>query len=206
MKDFFKKILGSGVIILVVIGVLYIIFLRECKTMKCPLKGQVLVDQKTWDDINSLANKPPIIKRDTIIIKGDVVYLKPLLPKPVPETKDSTINHYNDSLVNKEINVHYNSIIKGKLLDRSWTYVPLVKEIIVEKTIYVPKIIDNPVPVSRNVVYISGLAGGNFSTFLFGGELQLITKKNTVIGGVYQRWGNNNIYEFKIGIPIKFTK
>lgn len=202
-----KKIVSSGVIILVVIGVLYIIFLRECKTTICPPKGQVLVNQATWDSIKSLVNKPPVIKHDTLWIKGDVVHVpqKPL-PTPKPEPRDSSINNYKDSVVNKEINTHYDFKVKGKLLWREWHYIPIIEKITDSITIYAPKIVDNPIPVSRNVVYISGMTGGNFNTFLFGGELQLITKKGTVIGGNYQRWGKSNIYEAKLGIPIRLKR
>jgi hypothetical protein len=201
MKNFITS--GLGVLVLILLG--YIFISRQCsKSTNCPPKGYVLVSQATWDSIQTLANKPPAIKRDTVYIKGKIIYVNSPLPIAKPKTEDSTINSYSDSIVNKQINVHYNFDIKGKLLCREWSYIPITTQITIEKTIYVPKIVNNPVPTSKAGLFISALVGGNKETFLFGGNLDLITKKNTMIGVVYQRWGNDNLYSVKLGIPIKF--
>jgi hypothetical protein len=205
MKETIKKILSNGAIVLLIIAGLYIIFLRECKKTTCPPKDQVLVSKILWDSISSLANHPPEIVIDTCYLQGKIVYInnKPL-PKPIPDKKDSTINNYSDSLVNKEINAHIDFKLKGELLGLKWHYIPITTEIIKNTTVFVPKIVDRPVPVSRGGLYISGIGGGNQNSFLFGGGLDYITKKNTEIGYLYQRYGNDNFHSIKLGVKIKF--
>jgi hypothetical protein len=126
MKDLWK----SGVLILLIIAVLYIIFLRECKKpLPCPAKDEVLIKKADWQSMIDAANKPA--KRDTIWIKGDVIYVPttPDDPLPQPELKDST-NVYADSLVKKDVHVYYNFEVKGTLLSREWSYRPIIERII----------------------------------------------------------------------------
>lgn len=199
-----KNLVTSGILILVIIGVLYLIFLRECKkTEPCPPDGKVLIDQSIWDSILIIANMPPVTVIDTFYLKGDTVYIISPLPVPVPDPEDSTINNYADSLVNDKINVWYDFRLRGTLLDRQWKYIPITTQIVKETTNYVPKIVDNPIPVSQRGLYLSGLIGGNEQSFLFGGSLDLITKKDNLYGLQYQRLGNDNFYSFRLGAKIR---
>ena len=205
MKDLWK----SGILVLLVIGVLYIIFLRECKhPLPCPPKGQVLIPQPTWDSIQALANKPPKVTHDTLRIKGDIVYVPAPLPKPVPEEGDTLINDYADSLIKKDINVWYEFKVRGILLSRDWRYRPIQTIVRIDSTVYVPHIVNVPVITiqAKNGLYIYGTAGGNDKSFLFGGGADFITKKETEIGGVYQRFGNENFYSVKLGVKLHFGK
>lgn len=204
MKDLWK----SGVLILLIIGVLYIIFLRECKSPPaCPPKGQVLVAQSTWDSIKALANKPPIIKRDTIRIKGDIVYVPSSpLPQPKPEPKDSTINTYSDSLIRNNINVWYSFKVKGVLLERTWVYLPVTTLVNESITHFIPYIIDRPIRVPVNGLFVYGMVGGNMNSFLPGAGADFITKKGTEFGYLYQRYGTENFHNFKLGIKIQLKK
>ena len=202
MKDLWK----SGVLILLIIGVLYIFYLRECKhPLPCPPEGHVLLSQQVWDSIKAVADKPPEVHIDTIYLKGDIVYI-PSNPLPIPEHNplDTTINNYSDSLVNKEINVWVDYEVKGLLLERTWKYVPITTQISIDSIIYkpYPVEIEKLVKTDQNGFYLSGLAGGNKSSFLFGGGLDLITKKETMIGYQYQRFGDENFHSVKLGIKI----
>jgi hypothetical protein len=200
-----KNFINSGLGILVLILLVYILFLRQCgnKIGECPPKNQVLVNKQTWDSIQALANKPP--KVNTVIIKGKTIYIHQQIPIAKPDPKDSTINDYDTTLVKKDtIDTRIKLKVKGTILKWEWLYTPITKTITIEK--YVPKIVDNPVPIPKNGFYISALIGGNKETFLFGGNLDLITKKNTVVGVIYQRWGKSNIYEFKLGTKISFKR
>ena len=206
MKDLWK----SGVLILLIIGVLYIIFLRECEhPLPCPPKGQVLVPQSTWDSIKALANKPPIVRIDTIKVKGDVIYV-PVTPLPPakPEPKDSTINNYADSLVNDSIDVHYDFKVQGTLISRAWRFSPIIYRIRRDSIIYVPNIIKEPYPVEKaaNGLFIYGIGGGNKGSFLVGGGLDFITYKETEVGYMYQRFGNESFHSIKIGSKIRFKR
>lgn len=201
-----KSLWKNGIVIILLVGGLYVIFLRECNKTNCPANDQVLVSKSVWDSILVLADKPPIIKIDTVYKKGTLVYVDKPLPIPIVDKNDSTINHYSDSLVNKEIDVRVDFKTQGKLLDLKWRYSPIITEIVKNTTVFVPKIVDRPVPVSKGGLYVSGILGGNANSFLPGAGLDWITKKGTVIGGIYQRYGKENIYSFKLGIPIRLKK
>jgi len=201
MKEFWK----SGIIMLLIVGALYIIFLRECKKEPiCPAKDEIIIKKSVWDSVQTLANKSPIITVDTFKIKGKTVYVDNTpIPKSVINKKDST-KEYSDSLTNKEIDVKIHLKIKGQLLDRVWTYRPMFTKIVKETTIFVPKIIDNPVAIPKYGLFGYVTAGGNGNSFLFGGGLDFITKKNTEIGYQYQRLGSVSFHSLKLGVQIKF--
>jgi len=191
--------------LLLIVSILYVLYLRECKrTPICPPDGKVLIEQSVWDSINALANKPA--KHDTIWIKGNTIYIPTTpsnpLPQSKPELNDST-NSYSDSLVKKDINVHYNFKVKGTLLDRTWIYNPIIENII-DSIPYPVYIKGDPyeVKISQRGLYIYGIAGGNDKSFLFGGGLDFITKKNTELGYLYQRYGNINIHSVKLGVKL----
>jgi hypothetical protein len=191
----------QALIILLIISGLYIIFLRECKSKKSIPLDEIIIKKEIWDSISGIADKPPIIKIDTIYLKGATVYITKLLPKFI-SNKDITINTYKDSLINPEISVWLNDKVKGVLIDRKWEYKPIVKQITVEKTVFVPQIVDNFVSIPKNGIFVYGIMGGNKNMFLPGAGLDFITKKNTVIGGVYQRYENDNIFSVKLGIKL----
>jgi hypothetical protein len=207
MKDLWK----GGVLILLIIGVLYIIFLRECKhPLPCPPKGQVIIDQSTWDSILALANKPSEVTIDTFWLEKPIVIpdIQPPIPSPQINPADTTIKIYADSLVNKEVSVHYDFKVRGVLLIRKWSYRPITVEIRKDSIVYVPNIVpvDKPVPVKQNGLYGNVVFGGNKDAFLFGGGLDFLTKKDTEIGYMYQRFGDQNFHSIKLGGKIKFRK
>ena len=202
-----KEIWKNGVVILLIIAGIYIIFLRECKRpAPCPAEDEVLVKKDIWKDMIALADKPAVTHIDTFYIKGETVYVDKLIPVPVVDPADTTINIYNDSLLRKDIDVQYTMKVRGELLNRKWSYNPIVTEILRVDSIYVPKIVEMPVEVPKNGLYLSGLAGGNKSAFLFGGGLDLITKKETMIGYQFQRFGNDNFHSIRFGAKIKIGK
>ena len=202
MKDLWK----SGVLILLIIGVLYIIFLRECKRpLPCPAQDEVIIKKSTWDSIIALANKPAEVRIDTQWIQGPTVYLpSEPIPPPVVDPQDTTIYHYSDSLVKDDVDVHILYTIRGLLLSRSWAYTPIIREISRDSIIYVPHIVEveKPVTVAKNSLYANIVFGGNENAFLFGGGVDFITKKDTEIGYQYQRYGNNNFHSIKLGAKL----
>lgn len=198
MKDIWK----NGVIVLLIIAVLYIIFLRECKKPEpCPAKDEIIIKKSDWQSMIDAANKPA--KHDTVWLKGDIVYVPttPDNPLPQPQPKDST-NTYADSLINKEIDVHYDFEVKGTLLNRSWSYKPIVERITDSIPYPVPVEILKTVKVPQNGLFGYISAGGNADSFLFGGGIDYITKRNTVLGYQYQRFGTDNFHSVKIGIKL----
>lgn len=200
-----KELWKSGVLILLIIGVLYIIFLRECKRpLPCPTQDEVIIKKSTWDSILALANKPAEVRIDTQYIKGEVIYISVPVPTPTPDPIDSTINHYSDSLVKDDIDVHISLKIKGKLLDRTWQYSPIQTVVNRDSIIYIPKVIleYKEVETPVNGFYGNVVFGGNENAFLFGGGIDFITKKDTEIGYQYQRYGNNNFHSIKLGARL----
>jgi hypothetical protein len=197
-----KQLLNNGLIILLIIAGGYILFLRECKTTKPIVPDEIIIKKAVWDSIQGIANKPPIIRADTAQTTGSKTYAQARpLPKPIAN-KNTTINTYKDSLINPEINVWLNDKVKGVLLDRKWEYKPIVKQITIEKIVFVPQIVDNFVSIPKNGIFVYGVMGGNKNMFFPGAGLDFITKKNTIIGGVYQRYGNDNIFSIKLGIKL----
>lgn len=197
MKDLWK----SGILILLIIGVLYIIFLRECKHTPSPATDEITIKKKVWDSIQFLAHKPPVVRIDTFYKEAPIVYVqgKPVL---IPVVNNDSTKQYKASIINKEINVGVDLKVKGELLDLQWQYKPIVKEIRIDSLIYVPHIVNNPVPIQKTGIFISVNMGGNVNSFLFGGGIDFITKKNTELGYIYQRYGSQNFHSFKIGIKL----
>jgi hypothetical protein len=200
-----KDLLKNGALVILVVAVLYLIFLKECKRPPaCPPSGFVLIDLAAWDSIKSLANKPPEIKIKKEYIKGETVYIDRPILVPVVDPQDSTINHYSDSIVNKEINVWHDFSLRGELLTSGWRYNPIKTEITLTKTVYVPQIVEKKVPVPKDGVFLSGSFGGRTGmSFLYGGSLDLITKKGGIYGLQYQRMGGENFYSFRLGAKIQ---
>ena len=207
MKELFK----NGVIVLLIIAVLYVIFLRECKSPPpCPAEDEMLITKSTWDSILAVANKPPEIRIDTQWISKPTV-----TPNPQPDIPEPTIDElwpeagipvydYADTLKNKEIDVWVNYKIRGELVAREWHYNPVTTIVNIDSIIYepYPVEIEKLVPKAKNGLYGYGLTGGNKSTFIFGGGLDFITKKETMIGYQYQRFGNENFHLVKLGFRI----
>lgn len=151
------------------------------------------------------ANKPPTIHIDTIT--GPTVYVSTgdnnPPPDPEPDPIDTTATNYSDSLVKKDIHVHYDFKVRGILLDRSWSYNPIkIHEI--DSIPYPVYVKGDPyeVLVVKNALYVYGIVGGNSKTFIPGIGADFITKKNTEFGYLYQRYGNENFHSVKVGIKL----
>lgn len=201
MKDLFK----SGVIVLLVIGVLYIIFLRECKRPDpCPPEGMMLIKISEWDSIKAVAQMKPIVKIDTVWLKGDIIYVDNPLPPAEPDPKDTTVNHYSDSLVKKDVDVHIKYSIRGELISRQWSYRPVTQTITIDSIIYkpYPVEVEKLVYVPRGGLYGHAAFGGNADAFIFGGGLDVITKNDTQFGYLYQRFGKEDFHSIKIGARL----
>ena len=201
-----KNFLSNGALILLAIAVLYIIFLRECKSPKpCPAKDEIIVKKVDWQSMIDAANKPATIHIDTVYIKGDIIYV-PGIPTSGLTDNDPAIPIYNysDSLIQKDIDVRYHFITEGKLLSKEWEYKPIQTVIHRIDSIPYPVPIDRPyeVLVSQRGLYAYGAVGGNANSFIFGGGLDYITKKNTELGYIYQRFGSDGFHSFKLGIKL----
>ena len=202
-----KSLWQNGVIVLLIIGVLYIIFLRECKhPTPCPEnEDEMIIKKADWVSMIAAADKP--VKHDTIWRTGPTIYVPTgnnnPPPDPQPDPVDTTINNYSDSLIKKDVNVHYNFKVKGILLDRAWAYNPIVERIIdsIPYPVYV-KGEPYEVKIPQNGFYGYVIAGGNMNAFIPGVGVDFITKKSTVLGYQYQRIGSEGYHSFKLGISL----
>jgi hypothetical protein len=93
--------------------------------------------------------------------------------------------------------------VQGKVQKWNKRYEPIIHTITNQTTITNTVPVDRPVLITDNGLYISGMAGGNKDAFLFGGNIDLITKKDFMYGAGYQRFGNENFYLVRFGAKIK---
>jgi len=217
MKDFWK----SGIIALLIIGVLYVLYLRECKHEACPPEGYKLLKQVEWDSILALANKPPEVRVDTFWRERPVIKPnpQPSLPKPNPigdsdissiiSDSNEGINVYYDSLIKRDINVWADYIIQGTLLDRVWRYKPISEVIRKDSIVYVPKIVEveKVSETTRNEVFLYGIAGVSFkNNLMIGIGADYVTKKDLMVGYQYQSTGLQRFHSIKLGTRIWRSK
>ena len=197
-----KKILGNGVLILIVVAVGYIIYLKECdRTPDCPPEGSVLVTQIFLDSLTDVANEPPDTFRTIVYLPAETIYL-PGKPIPIPEPVNGDTVAYSDSIVNDSINVWVDIMVEGLMLSWDWKYNPITREIetIIEKKVPVP--MPYEVPIYKKELYLSGVIGGHMTAFSLGMDLDYINKKRNVYGLQYRRIGNEDFYYFKLGTKI----
>lgn len=201
MKDLFK----NGFLIVLAIGLLYMIFLRECKSTKCPPSGSVLVTEVFLDSLRSIADRPPvIIIKDTIIYRDTIIYLNKPIPSHKPDSVLPNFNVYVDSLYNDSIRVWTEMTIDGTLEMLNQWYQPIFRIREITKEIPKPYPVPYEVPVSKYGIYLSGILGGNANSFAAGAGLDIINKKDNLYGIQYQRIGNQNFYAIRVGFKIKF--
>lgn len=200
-----KKPWSTGLVIVGVVAILYIIYLRECQKPNIGVpEGYITISEQTWDSLLSIAQDPG----DTIII--DTVYLpgKPVLvrldPLPKPDSTGKDTLTYRDSIYNDEINVWVEITLEGMLLSWDWRYNPITKKVetIIEKPYPVP--FDVEIPVYKREFFISGVIGGHTEAFAYGLDLDYINLKRNVYGLQYRRIGNENFVFFKMGTSLKF--
>lgn len=209
MKNFFNSFLVVVFIFLFGWGLLKII---ECGTKDPSKIEMVSIPKVTWDSIQILAKKPPVIHIDTFKIPGKIVYVpihKPT-PKPLPVI-DSTAGQvvmYSDSLVNDSINVWADIFMKDCIIEGiNWSYKPLITQINVEKKKYVPQIVEKPYEAKQRHLYGYGLGGLSGNLGMYGFGLDYFTKKNMQIGIGFDEIllpdnSTKNVFTFKIGFRI----
>jgi hypothetical protein len=196
-----KALLKDGLLIILTIGLLYFIFLMECKREQCPPDGSLLVSQSFIDSLRTIAEKPPlVIIKDSIVYRDTIIYIIKEPPTPI-DTIDE-IKIYRDSIYNDSIRVWTEMHIDGILKEFNQWYKPIIHYRI--KTVEIPKPYPVPydVPVNKNGLYVSSIIGGG-NKFMIGASIDYLNKKDVSYGMQYQRYGNDNIYGIRIGIKIK---
>jgi hypothetical protein len=206
MVEWLKKIPSNGLLVLLLVGSFYIIFLRECRRVAdpCPGEGKLIVSRAAWDSLLAVADRDPVVRVDTVWLKGDVIEVIKEVPVGGVDIADTSVTVYADSLVNDSIDVGIRMGVRGELLWWKWRYRPVTQVIHIDSTIYVGVPVEVPVEtvVNRRGLYGYGIAGGAEDAFLWGGGVDFITRNDTEIGYMYQRFGDRGFHSVKVGVKL----
>lgn len=162
------------------------------------------IKRSVWDSIQMIANKPPVITIDTFYKETKVpVYITK--PVPVPVKENDSILTYNDSIVNKDINIHMKYKVKGELVSNDYLYYPVYKEIVKEIEKFVPQIVHDPpakydtrtFKPSFYLGYLRGRENGHSVGF------DCIVKDSYIVGWSANFYGQVSFVQFKAGIIFK---
>jgi len=166
------------------------------------------------DSIENLPMEPVVTKTDTVYVEVPVeVYISS--PEPSTDIDDTTITHYNDSLVvEKEVSVWVDIMVKGVVdtMIIEWNYKPVIRtiETITEKPVYQPVITTVEIPKYITGHYVSGTVSINarkfsdksLDLFTFGIDYDIV-RRNRIYGLQYRRYSTYNAYGIKIGINLR---
>lgn len=174
-------------------------------------EGKVIANKTAIDSLNAFIIFADSVKSldlspDTISIR-DTIYIDSVrYVTTTPEISDSVI--FDSIIVDQEINAWVKIMIEGHVEDISieWRYKPIVHTIstTIEKPIYTPVI----TTINKDVIkystghYLSAAMGGNAKMFTFGVDYDIV-KKDYIYGLQYRRYGDQNVYGFKIGMNLR---
>lgn len=187
-----------------------------CYKFKPLPEGKVIANQSSIDSLNAFILFADSINKldltpDTVYVH-DTIYLGEstsvtTTPELIPV--DTITFIVEDSMVvDKEINAWVRIMIEGHVEDIKieWTYKPLIRTLktVIEKPVFKPVIItvDKEVLKYSTGHYLSAAMGGNAKMFTFGVDYDLV-KKDYIYGLQYRRYGEDNVYGFKVGINLR---
>jgi hypothetical protein len=173
----------------IAIIVLLIVGFQWCKNSKTTNQDseKVTISKTELTNLLKQASDVKIVTHDTIIFKDKIVIRDHNIPIPVL-AKDST-RIYTDHIKNSDIDITLTDSIHGTLLNRSFTYIPIVKIEKIEITKTIPQIIsvEPPTPIPKSKLQLAMLiTTQQFKTNLLGAEIGFINKNNLGIHYQYQ--------------------
>ncbi|NLG02265.1 MAG: hypothetical protein GX567_00285 [Clostridia bacterium] len=199
-----KDVLTKSFLIVLAIGLFYLIFLRECKQTDCPPKDYQLVSNEFMDSLIAVANKPPvIIVKDSIVYRDTIIYIIKKVPDPIIVTPETNV--YRDSIYNDSIRVWTELHVDGTVQWWDQWYQPIIHYRTITEKVNVPYPVIEKVPYCGNALYLSGLAGAMGKDFAIGIGADFVTN-NRLYGIQYNRIGDANVIQGKLGLKIKFKK
>jgi len=199
-----KDLLTKSFLIILGIGLFYLIFLRECKRDVCPPKGFELIADSYLDSLRKEANKPPvIIIKDSIVYRDTIIYIIKEVPKPIIVTPETNV--YRDSIYNDSIRVWTELHVNGEVEWWDQWYQPIIHYRTITEKVNVPYPVIEKIPYCKNALYVSGLAGAMGKDFAIGIGADFVTN-NRLYGIQYNRIGDANVIQGKLGLKIKFKK
>lgn len=190
-----------GAVILVGLTIAMVV-LQRCES-ECPPEGQILVEAKVWEQMQSVVERPPQVTIDTVIIR-DTVVRTIIRSNPTPIYIDSTgAKVYEDSveMIDDGIDAWVKIRTRGVMEELVWGYRPVYKTI--EKEV----VIDRPVPIKQMVdrpqrgLFFTGGVGGGPSTAGFSMGLQW-QQRNGLTYGMEMIQFDQRYYMVKIGYKI----
>lgn len=183
-----KDLLKNGWLIVLVLLVLYLLVLRECKPRieTREVTKEIVIRDTTYITIAKpirveVPVPDPVYIRDTVVIQ-----------KPVKVDEDLLM--YATSTVNDSIRV-WDSVYVYGTIDRWWrVYEPVIFTREVEKLQTQVK--------NKSHLYLSGQVGGNMDMFVPGASLDFVTKKGNLYGVQGQYINNSFVPSFRMGFRI----
>ncbi len=185
----------------------WIIFAQECRRSPDPSPvpaGYVLISQEAVDSINMLANLPSdTVYIDTIKERTVIKWLDREIPEPV--ILDNNIHFYTDEITSDSVSLWMELWINGTL--DQWNMGADIIKTTIDRTIEIPRpvIVTNniEIPVYERGLYIGLTTGGSpMGGLMFGLEATYLNRKNNYYGVGMSRFGQYNLYEFKLGTRI----
>jgi len=183
-----KNLLKNGVLIVLTVGLLYVIFLRECKTkVETVVQTDTIVGPSLviYDTIYITIEKPVYIVKNTV--SYDTVYID-----------SSRFMVYNDSIVNDSIRFWQDIWVNGTIGIWNQRYEPIIVH---RDTRYETPVYIKSTEIKREL-FLSGILSGNVETFSPGVSLDYVNKKRHLYGVSVQYLNGKPLYGFRIGAKI----
>lgn len=193
---------------ILIVSIITLVWLCTSPKFSCIRKDEKIVNGELYDSLVAVANRPPIIRIDTI---RDTIQGKPIIKwkdKLVPVYLDSLSTVYKDTLQTDHFKVLISDTLQyNRIVFRKYEYETYVDTILkyVEKE--KPVFVDRPVPIPQRGLYWGPYLTGYKKGGSLGAEFFLVTKKENYLGiqgGVSAYIGSNMEYYPTVG--IKFGK
>lgn len=186
---------------IMILTALSVIFLMNLD--RIAFKGSVVISQEYIDSLYAVANMPP----DTVKIDTTIYELKEVIKEveKIVYVKDSAgIRTFRDSIVNNDISVWAEALIKGDLLSFSWRYIP--KRQFITYTVEIPRPYLITTTKYDKEKYRSIIAMGNIGRYdnetPIGFDLLYKTKGSDYYGYGYRNINGLSFHELKVGMQI----
>ena len=169
-------------LILLTIAIIIIAILARCvrdTTTKSEPTQTVSITAEKLNQLIKQASTVKVERHDTIIYRDKIVVADH--PIPISVIAPDSVRYYTDHILNSDINITIQDSVRGMLLNRTYTYVPIIRQERVEITKTIPELVtvDAPKPVPKYKLQLA-LIGTyqNRQTALMGAEIGVVNKQN----------------------------
>lgn len=184
-----------------------IVLLSRCNrdTTKSEPTQMVSITAEKLNQLIKQASTVKVERHDTIIYRDKIVVASH--PIPISVIAPDSVRYYTDHILNSDINITIQDSVRGILLNRSYTYVPIIRQERVEITKTIPELVtvDAPKPVPKYKLQLA-LIGTyqNRQTALMGAEIGVVNKQNIGLHYQIQATTNQQWHSLKISKTFNF--